>query len=92
MEDSHQILLNSIQNSGVRLPHNVSSLQDLTPAILVSICAQSLNLIHQTASFPNSLPDSVPEQFKTCSDIASGMKNLGYFEDISFHQVAFWLL
>ncbi|PON86337.1 Coiled-coil domain-containing protein [Trema orientale] len=86
MEDSQEVLLNSIHNYGVHLPPNVVSVRDLEPANLVSICAQSLNLIDHTASFPTSLPDSVAEQFKICTDIAAGIKSLGYLGDISFHQ------
>ncbi|XP_068338511.1 uncharacterized protein [Pyrus communis] len=87
MEDSREILLKSLENSGVCLPDDVSSVKDLTPATLVSICAQSLNLIGRTAPFPTSLPDSsVGDQFKLCTDIASGIKSLGYLADLSFHQ------
>ena len=84
------MLLNSLENSGVRVPNDVSSVRDLTPATLVSICGQSLNLIAQTASFPTSLPDSssVADQFNVCTDMASGIKSLGYLGDMSFHKVS----
>lgn len=83
------MLLNSLEDSGVRVPDDVSSVRDLTPAALVSICGQSLNLIAQTASFPTSLPDSsVADQFKVCTDMASGIKSLGYLGDMSFHKVS----
>ncbi|KAM0995654.1 hypothetical protein ACFX2C_005759 [Malus domestica] len=87
MEDSREILLKSLENSGVCVPDDVSSVKDLTPATLVSICSQSLNLIGRTTPFPTSLPDcSVGDQFKLCTDIASGIKSLGYLADLSFHQ------
>ncbi|KAK9941169.1 hypothetical protein M0R45_017790 [Rubus argutus] len=87
MEDSREILLNSLEDSGVRVPNDVSSVRDLTPAGLVSICGQSLNLVAQTGSFPTSLPDSsVADQFKVCTDMASGIKSLGYLGDMSFHK------
>ncbi|XP_062109615.1 uncharacterized protein LOC133821165 isoform X2 [Humulus lupulus] len=43
----------------------VFSIRGLTPSTLVSISAQSLNLIHHTASFPTSLPHLVTDQFTT---------------------------
>ncbi|KAM5582695.1 hypothetical protein ABKV19_002900 [Rosa sericea] len=87
MEHSPEILLNSLHNSGVRVPYDVSSVRDLTPATLVSICGQSLNLIAQTSSFPTSLPDSsVADQFNVCMDMASGINSLGYPGDVSFHK------
>ncbi|KAM1055372.1 hypothetical protein ACFX15_028399 [Malus domestica] len=87
MEDSREILLKSLESSGVCVPDDVSSVKDLTPAALVSICGQSLNLIGRTTPFPTSLPDSsVADQFKLCTDIASGIKSLGYLADLSFHQ------
>lgn len=88
MEDSREILLKSLESSDVCVPDDVSSVKDLTPAALVSICGQSLNLIGRTTPFPTSLPDSsVADQFKLCTDIASGIKSLGYLADLSFHQV-----
>ncbi|KAM1806090.1 hypothetical protein ACFX11_029275 [Malus domestica] len=87
MEDSREIQLKSLESSGVCVPDDVSSVKDLTPAALVSICGQSLNLIGRTTPFPTSLPDSsVADQFKLCTDIASGIKSLGYLADLSFHQ------
>lgn len=88
MEESREILLKSLENSGVCVLNDVSSVRDLTPATLVSICGQSLNLIGKTPSFPTSLPDSsVADKFKLCTDIASAIKSLGYLADLSFHQV-----
>ncbi|KAH0997817.1 hypothetical protein GBA52_021681 [Prunus armeniaca] len=87
MEESREILLKSLENSGVCVLNDVSSVRDLTPATLVSICGQSLNLIGKTPPFPTSLPDSsVADKFKLCTDIASAIKSLGYLADLSFHQ------
>ncbi|XP_058114856.1 uncharacterized protein LOC131257925 [Magnolia sinica] len=86
MEEAHEILLNSLEGSGISLPTGVSSIQDLTPGALVSICAQSLRLIDGSSSFPTSLPISMAERFKICTDIASAVKGLGYRGDLSFHQ------
>lgn len=88
MEESREILLKSLENSGVCVLNDVSSVRDLTPATLVSICGQSLNLIGKTPPFPTSLPgSSVADKFKLCTDIASAIKSLGYLADLSFHQV-----
>ena len=89
MAEPEEILLRSHQSSGIRLPSEVSSVGDLESAVLISICAQSLNLLDDTASFPTSLPDSssVGDQVKVCTEMASAIKSLGYLADISFHQV-----
>lgn len=90
MEESEDILLKSMENCGIRIPPYVSSIRELKSSTLISICAQSLNLIDKTFSFPYSLPDSsVADQFKICTEIASGIKNLGYHGDLSFQQVCF---
>ncbi|KAF8414286.1 hypothetical protein HHK36_002288 [Tetracentron sinense] len=86
MEEAQEILLNSLKNSGVSLPTGVSSIQDLTPGALVSICAQSLHLIDDSLSLPTLFPDSMAERFKFSTEIASAIKNLGYRGDLSFHQ------
>ncbi|XP_042950801.1 coiled-coil domain-containing protein 22 isoform X2 [Carya illinoinensis] len=87
MDESQEILMNSLESSGISIPPSGSSLRDLDPNTLVSICAQCLNLLDHTASFPTFLPDgSMATQVKICSDIASGIKNLGYIGDMSFHK------
>ncbi|XP_022932401.1 coiled-coil domain-containing protein 22 isoform X1 [Cucurbita moschata] len=88
MEESQEILLNSLQKSGVSVPPDVSSIRNLTPPLLFSICAQVLNRIHGQTQIPyaTSLPDSVADQFKICTEIASAIKDLGYIGDMSFHK------
>ncbi|XP_038903178.1 coiled-coil domain-containing protein 22 isoform X2 [Benincasa hispida] len=88
MEESQEILLNSLQKSGVSIPPDISSIRNLTPPLLFSICAQVLNRIHLQTKIPFSisLPDSVADQFKICSEIASAIKDLGFIGDMSFHK------
>ncbi|KAL6975164.1 hypothetical protein U1Q18_023958 [Sarracenia purpurea var. burkii] len=86
MEESQEILLESLANSGVSIPLGASSIRDLTPATLVSICSQSVHLIDPTSSLPSSLPDSMADRFKICTDLASALTNLGFIGDISFHK------
>jgi hypothetical protein len=89
MEESQEILVSTLEKSGVSIPASVSSVRDLNPTTLVSICAQCLNLLDRTASFPTSLPDgSVADQFKICTEIASRIESLGYIGDMSFHKVS----
>ncbi|KAM1258537.1 hypothetical protein ACFX2I_038039 [Malus domestica] len=77
MEDLREILLKSLESFDVCVPDDVSFVKDLMPATSVSICGQSLNLIDRTTPFPTFLPDSsVVDQFKLCTDIASGIKSL----------------
>ncbi|KAM1680777.1 hypothetical protein ACFX15_037473 [Malus domestica] len=90
MEDLREILLKSLESFDVCVPDDVSFVKDLMLATSVSICGQSLNLIDRTTPFPTFLPDSsVVDQFKLCTDIASGIKSLGYLADLSFHQRAY---
>ncbi|CAN4102594.1 unnamed protein product [Withania somnifera] len=88
MEESQEILLNSIATSGVTIPPGVSSVKYLTPETLFSISSQSLHLIHsKNSSFPASLPEnSVADRLKFCSELASAFKSLGFVGGISFHK------
>ncbi|KAF5781292.1 putative Coiled-coil domain-containing protein [Helianthus annuus] len=86
MEESHEILLNSLSKAGVPIPPEVSSVQDLTPEALVSICAHSLRIISNSDSFPITLPESMADRFTVCTDLASSVKDLGYIGDMSFHK------
>ncbi|KAL2483690.1 hypothetical protein Fot_45134 [Forsythia ovata] len=89
MEDSEEILLNSVANSGVPIPPGVSSVLDLTPPTLFSICSHALRLIdsNHTPSLPTSMPeDSMADRVKICTELASAFKNLGFMGDLSFHK------
>ncbi|PSR95276.1 Coiled-coil domain-containing protein [Actinidia chinensis var. chinensis] len=86
MEESQEILLESLKSLGIQIPQGVSSIKDLTPNTLVSICAQSLLLIDPTMSFPTSLPESMANRFKICTDLASSVSDLGFIGDMSFHK------
>ncbi|KAK6947118.1 Coiled-coil domain-containing protein 22 [Dillenia turbinata] len=86
MEESDQILLKSLQHSGLAIPDEVSSIKDLTPTTLFFICSQSLRILNFPSVFPASLPDSMADRFKICSEIASAIQTLGYVGDISFHK------
>ncbi|KAK1440196.1 hypothetical protein QVD17_06021 [Tagetes erecta] len=86
MEESQEILLNSLAKAGVSIPPEVFSVEDLTPEALVSICAHSLRIISNSESIPINLPESMADRFKVCTDLASYLKDLGYIGDMSFHK------
>ncbi|KAK9156377.1 hypothetical protein Sjap_003857 [Stephania japonica] len=86
MEEAQAILLNSLQSSGVSIPSNLNSIRELSPGDLVTICSQSLHLIDGSISIRASLPESVAERFKTCSEICSAIQSLGFIGELSFHQ------
>ncbi|KAL3821147.1 hypothetical protein ACJIZ3_007052 [Penstemon smallii] len=83
MEESEEILL---VNLGVPIPPGVSSVHDLTPETLYTLCSHALSLIGSTSPFPPSLPeDSMADRVKACTDLASAVRNLGFIGDLSFH-------
>ncbi|GAB4845904.1 hypothetical protein Ancab_024909 [Ancistrocladus abbreviatus] len=86
MEESQEILLNSLKSFGISIPSEVSSIGELNSAAFFSICSQSLHFLDVTSSFPTSLPDSMADKVKISTEIAVAMKNLGYIGDISFHK------
>ncbi|OMP06937.1 hypothetical protein COLO4_07734 [Corchorus olitorius] len=96
MEESEDILLNSLESFGVTIPENVSSFKDLTSATLISICFEALNLLGRNdkddgdndMSFANSVEASVSmaDKFKICTDISLAFKNLGYVGDMNYHK------
>ncbi|KAM7251122.1 hypothetical protein ACFE04_023005 [Oxalis oulophora] len=91
MEESQEILLKSLKQSGVSLPGNVSSISEMNPSTLISICAQSLNLInhdyyHDTVSFQSR---SMADKFKICTEISSAIKNLGFIGDLTYYKLLY---
>jgi hypothetical protein len=91
-EESRDILMTTLIESGVSIPGDFTSVSEFTPEALVSICAQLLNLIDPSASFSDELPDSLPERFRICTDIAHSVKNLGYINDMSYYKVPFHII
>ncbi|XP_057982640.1 uncharacterized protein LOC131167771 [Malania oleifera] len=89
MEESQKILLRSLESSGVRLPPLVSSIGDLSSPSLFSVCAQSLRLIDAACPIPTSLPDSMAERFRICTQLASALTDLGYVGHMSFHKLLY---
>ncbi|WCJ33135.1 Coiled-coil domain-containing protein 22 [Euphorbia peplus] len=90
MEDYQELLLKSLKNAGVSFPSNVCAVGDLNPESLVSICAQSLNLLDPTTvSLTSSLPDSLVDKFKICTDISLAIKRLGYIPDLTYYQLLY---
>ncbi|XP_065862727.1 uncharacterized protein [Euphorbia lathyris] len=89
MEDYQDILLKSLDNAGVSIPSNVFSVGDLNPETLVSICAQSLDLLDPTVHFTSALPDSLVDKFKICTDIALAIKRLGYIGDMTYYKLLY---
>ncbi|GJW83092.1 coiled-coil domain-containing protein 22 [Tanacetum coccineum] len=86
MEESQEILLNSLSSAGVPIPPEIYSVNDLSPETLVSICGYSLRIITKSESFPVTLPESMADRFKICTDLSSALENLGFIGDISFHK------
>lgn len=86
MDEAHQILLNGLEQAGVVMPTGVSIIQDVGSGSLVPICSQVLRLVNEGSSFSTSLPVSMAEQFRLCTDLANAIKQLGYRGDLSFHQ------
>ncbi|CAK7324475.1 unnamed protein product [Dovyalis caffra] len=83
-ESGHDMMLSSLRTAGVWIPENVASIRDFTPTIFVSVCAQCVNLIDQTASLPTTLPDATIDKLKTCTDIALAIKRLGFIGDMTY--------
>lgn len=89
MEESGDILMSTLMESGVSIPDDFSSVFQFTPEALTSICAQLLNLIDPSAaSLCSEIPDSLPERYMICTDIAHSVKNLGYIGDITYDKVS----
>lgn len=86
MDEAHQILVNGLEQAGVVMPTGVSTIQDVGSGSLVSICSQVLRLVNEGSSFSTSLPVSMAEQFRLCTNLANAIKQLGYRGDLSFHQ------
>ncbi|GMH25477.1 hypothetical protein Nepgr_027320 [Nepenthes gracilis] len=89
MEESQEILLNSLKSFGLSIPMEVSSIGGLNQPTLFSICGQWLHIVDETSTFPASLPDSMADRVKFCTELASAIKTLGYIGEMSFHKLLY---
>ncbi|KAG9448530.1 hypothetical protein H6P81_008495 [Aristolochia fimbriata] len=85
MEEAQEILLSALEASGVSLPSDVSSIEELSSDGLVSICAQSLHLIDKSFSLSTDMPVLMADKVKTCTELATAVKSIGYRGDLNFH-------
>ncbi|KFK35560.1 hypothetical protein AALP_AA4G006800 [Arabis alpina] len=88
MEESRDILMSTLMESGVLIPGDFSTIGEFSSGALVSICTQLLNLIDpsSSSSLSDESADSLPERFKLCTEIALSVKNLGYIGDMSYYK------
>uniref|UniRef100_A0A1D1Z6I0 Coiled-coil domain-containing protein 22 n=1 Tax=Anthurium amnicola TaxID=1678845 RepID=A0A1D1Z6I0_9ARAE len=90
MDEAQEILLSSLESSGVALPPGVSSARGLSPDALLSISAQCLRLIDPSSPpLPASLPASAADRFKACTDVAAAVRSLGYRGQLTFRQLLY---
>ncbi|KAL8153236.1 hypothetical protein V2J09_010996 [Rumex salicifolius] len=92
MEESQEILFNSLKSFGIEISSEISSFREINSSTLFSICAQSLRRLSlysgvQSPSLPTSLPDSIADCVRICNDVACTLKNLGFVGDASFHKI-----
>uniref|UniRef100_A0A2P2JLC9 Coiled-coil domain-containing protein 22 homolog n=2 Tax=Rhizophora mucronata TaxID=61149 RepID=A0A2P2JLC9_RHIMU len=85
---SEEMLLRSLEKAGVAIPNGIASIRDFTPEALVSVSARCLSLlVDETASsLPTSVPDSMVDKFKICTDLALATKRLGYIGDMNYYK------
>ncbi|XP_028752883.1 coiled-coil domain-containing protein 22-like [Neltuma alba] len=85
MEEELPEIFLKLKRNGIVIPSSLSPVRELSPSSFVSICAQCLNSIDDSASIPISLPsEPESERVRICTDISSAVRNLGYAGDISF--------
>ncbi|XP_024527054.1 coiled-coil domain-containing protein 22 homolog [Selaginella moellendorffii] len=91
MEDAQRILLEALELAGIVMPRGVASVHDIGPAALISMCSQALRIIggdgyREEVYMPGSVPQSVSVRFRVCMQLAEGVTQLGYRENLNFHQ------
>jgi hypothetical protein len=68
----------------------VRSLAQITPELLVYVCARSLFLISEgSLKFPVQLPGGIAARHRICTDMAAKIKELGYPGDCGYNQLLY---
>lgn len=69
---------------------DVRSLAQITPELLVGVCARSLLLISEgSLRFPAQLPAGIAARHRICTDMAAKIKELGYPGDCGYNQLLY---
>lgn len=86
MEEVDNIIIVSLRSVGSDIGENIASLKQFTTDIIVDGAAQCLATINEKYKFPKKLPQEMSARFRICTNMANACKELGYPDEIGYHQ------
>ena len=95
MADHHrnegdEIVFLALSQFGISLPNNITSLNQLTADVLISLVVSSLALISNgTIQFSTALPQNIASRHRICTEIASKVKEVGFPGECGYNQLLY---
>ncbi|KJE90241.1 hypothetical protein CAOG_08526 [Capsaspora owczarzaki ATCC 30864] len=86
MEEVDNIIIVSLRSIGCDIPDDVASIKAFSTDIVVDGAATALATINEKYKFPRRLPNEMSARFRICTNMANACKELGYADDIGYHQ------
>ena len=89
LEEADGALFAALKQQGLQSVEDVTSIGGLEASTLYAICAESMRTINPNSSIPLSLTPNPSDRFRTCTDLAKDIKQLGYKFDVGFQQILY---
>eukprot|EP00943_MAST-04B_sp_MAST-4B-sp1_P000484 g484.t1 len=94
MSEGDEILFISFKQAGIYISEDVKNIDDFDANIVISVCAQTLKIIHaangtlssKIKKLPESLPKNVAARHRVCTNLGTFIKALGYTGETGYNQ------
>ena len=88
--EGDEIVFLALSQFGISLPNNITSLNQLTADVLISLVVSSLALISNGAiQFSTALPQNIASRHRICTEIASKVKEVGFPGECGYNQLLY---
>ncbi|XP_065080310.1 coiled-coil domain-containing protein 22 homolog [Ochlerotatus camptorhynchus] len=84
MDEIDNIILHSLRQIECNLDEEVTSLEDISPSLLVQIVSKCITLIDPSLDLPRSLPPGMAQRFTVTASLAEACRTIGYRRDIGY--------
>ena len=94
MSEGDEILFISFKQAGIEISEEVKTIEDFDASNVISVCSQSLKIIHtatgtinnKVKKLPESLPKNVAARHRVCTNLGTFIKALGYTGETGYNQ------
>ena len=79
----------SLRSNSSDIDEDVRSIRQFSSEMVLQAVLLSLQVIEPNKEHPSSLPRNMSARVSVCADIAQNIKDLGYRDDLGYHQLLY---